>query len=56
MARDIVERCYSNILDVADFHGNQLEYQSIIKRQVEDALNGGVYLEDGIDAEVIFIL
>jgi hypothetical protein len=53
MAKDVVDRCYSNVLDVEDFeHGNQLEYQSIIKHQVEKVLNDGSYLEGGLDVEV----
>ena len=35
-------------------HGNQLEYQDIIKSQVENALKDGQFLEGGIDAEVLW--
>jgi hypothetical protein len=53
MAKDFVDRYYSKILDVEDFEGgNQLEYQLMIKTQVENALNGGSFLEGGVDAEV----
>jgi hypothetical protein len=53
MAIDFVDCYYSKILDVEDFHhGNQLEYQSIIKTQVENALADGKFLEAGVDAEV----
>lgn len=53
MAIDLVDCYYSKILDVEGFeHGNQLEYQSIIKAQVEDALENGKFLEGGVDAEV----
>ena len=52
MAKDFVERYYSKILDVPNFHGNQLECQSIVARQVANALNGGEFLENGVDAEV----
>lgn len=58
MAKDFVDRYYSKTLHVEDYEGgNQLEYQLIVKTQVENVLNGGSFLEDGVDAEVlIFIL
>lgn len=53
IARDIVQGSYTNALDVHGFTcGNQLEYQSIIQRQVEDILKKGKFLEGGTDSEV----
>ena len=52
MAKDLVDRYYSKVLDVESFHGNQLEYYSIIKSQVEDILADGTFLEGGVDADV----
>ena len=55
IARTMVGIFYSSIL-VADevFVGNQLEEQGIIQRQVENVLEGGVYLEGPKDAEVYY--
>jgi hypothetical protein len=51
IAREVVKAGYAKLLDVEDFeHGNQLEYQGIIKSQVENALKDGKFLEGGIDA------
>jgi hypothetical protein len=57
LAKDAVQRYYSKLLDVEGFeHGSQLEYQSIIKTQVENALEGGSFLEGGVDANVFLFL
>lgn len=48
-----MESGYSNLLE-ADYNGgNQLGEQLIIKKQVENALETGEFLEGGVDDQVI---
>jgi hypothetical protein len=54
MAREIVATAYSDILEAKDYDGgNQLGEQEIIKRQTQDCLNEGKFLEGGVDDQVL---